>query len=75
MANQTQKCKEVSKAQEPSSCNPKLEVDLELGLDKTYKRRDEKKKKKERKGEMDLSRLSTRIEMEKITQGMYPVKS
>lgn len=45
-ANPTQKCKEVRKAQEPSSCNPKLEVDLELGLDK----------KRLGKGEMDLSR-------------------
>lgn len=44
--NPTQKCKEVSKVQEPSLCNPKLAVDLELGLDK----------KRFGKGEMDLSR-------------------
>lgn len=46
MANPTQKCKEVNKAQEPSLCNLKLAVDLELGLDK----------KRFGKGEMDLSR-------------------
>lgn len=46
MASPTQKCKEVSKAQELSLCNLKLAVDLELGLDK----------KRFGKGEMDLSR-------------------